>query len=55
LKFHRHELEDIINRGGDNLLIRLYKATAEGQCSDESFTMQVDGVSRPIKAGDILR
>jgi len=53
--FHRHKMEDIINRGGGNILIQLFKATPDGQCSDEKFTMQVDGVTRAVKAGDILR
>ena len=55
LHFHRHKMEDIINRGGGNILVRLYKATSDGQCSDETFTMQLDGVTRAVKPGDVLR
>ena len=55
LHFHRHKMEDIINRGGGNILVRLYKANEEGQCSDAVFNMQVDGVTREIKPGQILR
>jgi D-lyxose ketol-isomerase len=55
LHFHRHKMEDIVNRGGGNILVRLYRATADGQCSDESFTLQVDGITRPVGAGDLLR
>lgn len=53
--FHRHKMEDIINRGGGNILVQLWRATPAGQCSDEAFTMQVDGVTRRVAAGDILR
>lgn len=53
--FHRHKMEDIINRGGGNILVRLHKATPEGTCSEEKFTMQVDGVTRLINPGDVLR
>lgn len=55
LHFHRHKMEDIINRGGGRILVRLFKATAEGQCSDAKFTMQVDGVTRQLNPGDIVR
>lgn len=55
LHFHRHKMEDIINRGGGNILCRLFRATADGQCSNERFTLQVDGVTRAINPGDIVR
>lgn len=55
LHFHRSKMEDIINRGGGNILIRLYQATPDGKCSDEVFTMQKDGVTQSIKPGAILR
>ncbi len=55
LHFHRHKMEDIINRGGGKLMVRLFKANDEGQCSDQAFTMQVDGVTRQVKAGVVLR
>ena len=53
--YHRHKMEDIINRGGGNILVRLCKATADGQESPEDFTMQVNGVTTAIKAGQVLR
>lgn len=55
LHFHRHKMEDIINRGGGNILIKLYKATEDGQCSNEKFTMQFDGVTKQIAPGEIVR
>jgi len=55
LHFHRSKMEDIINRGGGNILVRLYKATDEGTCSQEDFTVQVDGVTRSMKPGSIVR
>jgi D-lyxose ketol-isomerase len=55
LHFHKTKMEDIICRGGGNLLIRLYASTPEGACSDESFTVQVDGVTRTLEAGAHVR
>ncbi len=55
LHFHRSKMEDIINRGGGNILIRLFQSNDQGQCSDENFTIQVDGQTREHKAGEQLR
>ncbi len=55
LHFHRHKMEDIINRGGGNILVKLYQSTPDGQCSDEDFSIQVDGQTRDHKAGEQLR
>jgi len=55
LHFHRNKMEDIINRGGGNILVRLYLSTRDGQTSDAEFTMQVDGITRTIQPGQILR
>ena len=55
LHFHRHKMEDIINRGGGNIMIKLFKADSQGQCSQEDFTLQVDGITYQVKAGEILR
>ena len=54
LHFHRHKMEDIINRGGGTLMIRLYQSTADGECSEDDFTVQLDGVTRSCTAGEIL-
>lgn len=55
LHFHRNKMEDIVNRGGGNILILLFQSTPDGQCSDEDFAVQVDGVTRDYKAGQKLR
>lgn len=44
--------EDIINRGGGDLVIQLYQSTKDGQLSDEDITVSLDGVSKTIRAGD---
>ena len=55
LHFHVSKMEDIINRGGGNILIRLYASTPDGLCSEEDFTVQVDGVTRKLSAGSVVR
>ena len=55
---HRHDLkaEDIINRGGATLALKLYTAAPDGTI-DKSLPVNVvtDGMRRQMKGGDILR
>jgi len=55
LHFHRTKMEDIINRGIGNILIRLYASNDAGQCSDAAIDVQIDGVTRHVAAGTIVR
>lgn len=55
LHFHKSKMEDIINRGGGNLLVLLYKASDEGQCSKDNFTVTIDGLECGIEAGATVR
>jgi hypothetical protein len=49
--FHWAKMEDIINRGGGNLVIELYGSTKNEEFSDEPVTVRVDGVERTVDAG----
>lgn len=51
MHFHWSKMEDIINRGGGNLVIDLYQSTPEEKLSDQSFTVKTDGVLRHLQAG----
>ena len=53
--FHWTKMEDIINRGGGTLCIKLWKANAEEQPTNDDVSIQVDGVTRKFKAGETLR
>lgn len=56
MHFHWSKMEDIINRGGGNLLIQLYNATPDGQLDeDHEIVLSVDGVTRTFKPGEILK
>lgn len=52
MHYHFHKTEDIINRGGGDLILTLYQATAEGDYSRESFTVSRDGVAITLNPGD---
>ena len=43
MHFHWYKMEDIINRGGGNVLIRVYNSTPEGGFADTDVTVHCDG------------
>lgn len=51
MHFHWNKMEDIINRGGGNLIIKLYNSTEDEQLSDTDVTIVTDGVKRTFPAG----
>ena len=53
--FHWYKQEDIINRGGGNLLIQVYGATENDEFSSEDVEIQVDGRHYTVPAGSIIR
>ncbi len=52
MHFHWSKMEDIINRGGGNLIIELYQSDEDEKFSDQSFIVKTDGVIRNLKPGD---
>lgn len=54
MHFHWSKMEDIINRGGGNLVIELYASDENEQLSDRPFTVKTDGVVRKLNAGDTI-
>ncbi len=54
MHFHWHKTEDIINRGGGDLVIQLYNATPDETLADTDVTVSTDGVQRTVKAGDCV-
>lgn len=53
--FHWHKQEDIINRGGGNLMIQVYNATEKDEFSTEDVEIQQDGRHFLVPAGSVLR
>lgn len=53
--YHRSKREDIICRHGGNILVQLTRATPEGQPGSESFSIQVNGGTRLLSPGEIVR
>jgi D-lyxose ketol-isomerase len=51
MHFHWNKMEDIINRGGGNLIFRLYNATKDGQLADTEVEINQDGRKYMVKAG----
>src|SRR5271157_3272697 len=55
MHFHWNKVEDIINRGGGKLDIKLCNATDEDGFADSAVVVSLDGVRRQVKAGDMVR
>ena len=54
--FHWYKTEDIINRGGGNVLIRVYNSLPDGRIDAETdITVHTDGRSRIVPAGTQIR
>ena len=49
--FHWKKTEDIINRGGGNLIIKLYMPAPDGQLSDADVIVNMDGRRFTVPAG----
>ena len=52
--FHWLKTEDIINRGGGRLAIKLYNATPDEGLADTPITVSTDGVVRSLPAGGVV-
>ena len=53
--FHWNKMEDIINRGGGDLMVKVYNSTNDGQLADTDVDIYMDGRHFTVKAGDIVR
>lgn len=51
MHFHWAKMEDIIDRGGGNLVIELYNSIKDNKLDTTDVKFKTDGVSRTVKAG----
>jgi D-lyxose ketol-isomerase len=51
MHFHWYKMEDIINRGGGNLVIELYNSTPDEGFADTPVKFKTDGVERVVQPG----
>ena len=52
--FHWLKTEDIINRGGGKLMIKLHNATPDEELADTPVTVSTDGIVRTVPAGGVI-
>lgn len=55
MHFHWSKMEDIINRGGGNLLIQLYPSDEHEDLADEVFEVSLDGIKHTCHPGDVIK
>ena len=53
--YHWFKQEDIINRGGGNLMIKVYAADENDEFSADDVEIQVDGRHYKVPAGSVIR
>ena len=51
MHFHWNKMEDIINAGGGNLIIKLYNSTPDEKLADTDVVVSMDGEQYTIPAG----
>jgi D-lyxose ketol-isomerase len=51
MHYHWSKMEDIINRGGGNLVIELYNSTKDDQLDTTPVTYKTDGIKGTVEAG----
>ncbi|MDO4336828.1 MAG: D-lyxose/D-mannose family sugar isomerase [Eubacteriales bacterium] len=49
--FHWSKMEDIINRGGGNLIVQLYNSDEKEEFADTDVTVTIDGTKVTVPAG----
>jgi len=54
LHFHWTKTEDIINRGGGDLVLQLYNATDDGELQDSEVAISVDSIRRTVLPGGTI-
>lgn len=55
MHFHWFKSEDIINRGGGTLLIKVYNDDGKGGLADSDVLINSDGRSHYVKAGSLVK
>jgi len=51
MHFHWSKMEDIINRGGGNLVLELFNSNEKEDFSGADFDVKIDGITRRLKPG----
>ena len=52
--YHKNKMEDIINRGGGELIIQLYNSTTDDELDDTTVEVHCDGIKKHVPAGGEL-
>lgn len=55
IHFHWNKMEDIINRGGGNLMVQVWNAGDNDELAETDVVVNIDGCVSTVKAGAIIR
>lgn len=55
MHFHWNKMEDIINRGGADLIVKVYMADEKEELSSADVPVTMDGITKTVPAGSLVR
>ena len=55
MHFHWNKMEDIINRAGGHLMVKVYNCGENEELADTPVTVNLDGCVKTVPAGTVLR
>ncbi len=55
IHFHWNKMEDIINRGGGNLMVQVWNVTDTEDLADTPVIVNIDGEVKKVQSGTVLR
>jgi D-lyxose ketol-isomerase len=55
MHFHWSKMEDIINRGGGNLMIQLFPSNEREEFAEHEFEVSLDGIRRRLQPGQVVK
>jgi D-lyxose ketol-isomerase len=55
MHFHWSKMEDIINRGGGNLMIQLYPSNDREEYAKHQFEVSLDGIRQKLQPGQVVK
>jgi D-lyxose ketol-isomerase len=55
MHFHWSKMEDIINRGGGNLMIQLFPSNEREEFAEHEFEVSLDGIRRKLQPGQVVK
>jgi hypothetical protein len=54
MHYHKVKTEDIINRGGGDLIVQVYNCAPDGGLAESDVVVNTDGIARMVRPGSLI-